>query len=214
MRFERLRMSAFLNAVTDFVFVADVPEKADVILVPGSRDPEPAELAAKLYLDGLAPRVLPSGRYTKEVGHFGGVRPDAAARYPGPYDTEWAYQRDILLRAGVPDGAILREDRATYTWENAQRSRRVCDEAGLEVRTALLACKPFHARRALLYYQAAFPETRLLVCPCAYPGLQRNDWTDTPEGRKTVLGEVRRLGDQVNEVLEDALAALPEENDE
>ena len=27
----------FINAVTDFVFAADEPEKADVILIPGSR---------------------------------------------------------------------------------------------------------------------------------------------------------------------------------
>ena len=27
----------FIRAVTDFVFVSDAPEKADVILIPGSR---------------------------------------------------------------------------------------------------------------------------------------------------------------------------------
>ena len=114
----------------------------------------------------------------------------------------------VLLEDGVPDSAILREDQATFTWDNARKSRQVTDAAGLDIRRAILCCKGCHARRALLYYQAAFPGTRFLVCPARCPGLNPEDWFLTPLGRETVLGEVQRLGGQIVEVF----AGMLEEN--
>ena len=183
----------YIRAVTDLVFVQDAPEAGDVILIPGSLHEEHVLLAAKLYRAGYAPWVLPSGRHAIGLDRFEG---DPA------FDSEWAWMRSLLMANGVPDTAILREDRATYTWENAQFSRRVTDVMGLQVRKALLCCRAFHAARAQLYYQAAFPEARLLVCPAPVPGFSRDDWFLTPQSRACILGEVRRLGDQVNEVFE------------
>ena len=59
-----------------------------------------------------------------------------------------------------------------------------------------------------MYYQAAFPGTRFLVCPARCPGLNPEDWFLTPLGRETVLGEVQRLGGQIVEVF----AGMLEEN--
>lgn len=96
----------------------------------------------------------------------------------------------------------MREDQARYTWDNALRSRAVTDAMGLTVRQALLCVKPSHARRAQLYYQAAYPEARILVCPADMPGQNRDDWYRSAAGRARVLGEVRRLGGQISEVFE------------
>ncbi|MBQ3156258.1 MAG: YdcF family protein [Clostridia bacterium] len=192
----------FIRAVTEFIFVEDQPEQADVILVPGSRKIENAIRAAALYRAGYAPYVLPSGRYATTYGRFLGVPERYQAEYPDAYETEWAFLRAVLRKHGVPDSAILREDQATYTWENAQKSRDVLQTAGLPCDTAILCCHAFHARRALLYYQAAMPKTRFLVCPAPTPGYTREDWFLTPKGRDRVLGEVQRLGSQVNEVFE------------
>ncbi len=192
----------FIRAVTEFIFVEDQPEQADVILVPGSRKIENAIRAAALYRAGYAPYVLPSGRYATTYGRFLGVPERYQAEYPDAYETEWAFLRAVLRKHGVPDSAILREDQATYTWENAQKSRDVLQMAGLPCDTAILCCHAFHARRALLYYQAAMPKTRFLVCPAPTPGYTREDWFLTPKGRSRVLGEVQRLGSQVNEVFE------------
>ena len=54
----------FIQAVNEFIFVEDQPEKADVIFVPGSRKIENAIRAAELYKAGYAPYVLPSGRFS------------------------------------------------------------------------------------------------------------------------------------------------------
>ena len=200
-----LGAARYIGAVTDFVFVEDEPGQADVIFVPGASRPEHALRAAELYNAGFAPYVLPSGGFPKTVGHFQGVKEMFRAEYPGAFGTEWAFLREVLMRRGVPEEAILREDKATYTWENAQLSRRVTDGMGITVRTAILCCKSFHARRALLYYQAAYPETRFLVCPAQLPGYGREDWYLTEKGRTVVMGEVARLGDQVREVFEGML---------
>lgn len=192
----------FIRAVTEFIFVQDAPEKADVILIPGSRKTEHAIRAAELYRAGYAPYVLPSGRYSTVKGCFGEIPERYRAEYPGRYETEWDFLRTVLMKHGVPEKAILREDQATYTWENALRSREVLASAGVKAETAILCCHAFHARRALLYYQAAMPDTRFIVCPTATPGYTREDWHLTPKGRDRVLGEVARLGSQVREVFD------------
>ncbi len=199
----------FIRAVSDFIFVKDEPAPADVIFIPGNSSPEHALHAAALYHQGYAPYLLPSGRYSKVVGHFAGVAPAWQHVYSGDYETEWAYLRDVLLRAGVPDQAILKEDQATYTWDNAVQSRKVTDRMGLQVQRAILCCRCMHARRALMYYQAAYPEAQILTCPVDIPGFSRSDWYLTREGQDAILGEVRRLGDQVNEVFAMMLEQKP-----
>jgi len=208
---DKLTMGAegFIRAVTEFIYVEHAPKKAEVIFVPGAARPEHALRAAELYHAGYAPYILPSGRYSITAGKFLGVKEAFREDYAGEYETEWAFLREVLLRAGVPDSAILREDQATYTWDNALKSRAVTDGLGLQIRRAILCCKPFHARRALMYYQAAYPQTEFLVCPCRMPGYGREEWFRTEKGRSLVLGEVRRLGDQVNEVFEMMLQQKP-----
>lgn len=188
--------ASFFLAVTELVFVSDPPEQADILLVPGSSHEGTVRLAAELYRRGLAPLVLPSGLYAMGRDSF---------RIP-PWPSECDWMCGILREEGVPEVALLREDRARCTWDNARFSREVCDRAGLRIRKALICCRPFHARRARLYYQWAFPEARLLCVPCREAGVDREDWHLTPEGRRRVLGELRRLGDQINLQLEELIA--------
>ena len=186
------QLQPFFDAVTKLVFVSGAPEKADAVFIPGSSHPEPVRLAARIYRAGYTPVIIPSGRFGIQRDGFG---------IPG-YDTEADWMCDVLRREGVPDSAILPEKNATFTWENARFSRRLCDENGLMIRRGLLCCRPFHARRALLYYQAAFPEAEWSACAASEEGVNAEDWFLSPEGRSRVLGELRRLGDQINEQLE------------
>ena len=110
--------------------------------------------------------------------------------------------RHLLISFGVPDSRILREDKATFTWENATFSRKVTDSMGLQVQRAILCCRSYHARRALFYYQAAYPDTEILTVPAVVPSIGPDNWYLTEEGRHTVLGEVRRMGSQVQEIFD------------
>lgn len=184
-----------LDEYTKFIFLEDEPEHADIIFLPGSDQGALALRAAQLWKAGYAPVILPSGRYGKLAGKFTG---DPA------YHTEWEYLHHLLREQGVPDEAVWKEDRATFTYENALRSREVTDAAGLKVRKALLCCQAYHARRASLYYQACFPEARILVCPVETKGINRENWYQSEEGIQLVLTEVKHCGSQFGEVVRKA----------
>lgn len=182
----------FMEEIEKFIFAENEPEKADIIFVPGNGYPQMAERAAKLYSNGYAPFVLPSGRFSIVMEGFSGVKGDRE-RYCGEYRTEWEFLQDVLMKNGVPREAILKEDRATYTYENALYSRQVTDAAGIHVKKAILCCKSYHARRSLMYYQHVFPETRFLVVPSVADGISKENWRETEEGADAVLGEVSRI---------------------
>ena len=182
----------FLKKTKEFIFVENKPEKADIIFVPGNGYPQMAEKAAELYREGYAPVVLPSGKYSITTGRFSGVL-SGAEKYHGSYETEWKFLRDVLVKNGVKPEDILREDRATYTYENALFSREVTEKAGLSVKKAILCCKSHHARRVLMYFQYVYPETEFLVCPSFPDGITRSNWNHTELGVDAVTGEVTRI---------------------
>ena len=198
-------MLEWIRDVTDFIFLEDAPKPADVIFVPGNSHAEPSELAAQLYAQGLAPRVLPSGRYAIGRGEFAG-QTSGAHTYVGRFETEWAFMRHVLLQNGVPDTAILREDEATYTYQNAIYSRRRTDAERILVRRALLCCMPQHARRAKMYYETLYPDAELLVCPVQCASVTRENWMREPEGIDAVLGELERCGAQFHDIMRELLA--------
>lgn len=191
---------AFLDQITEFVFAEHKLEQADIIFIPGSGHPQLAEEAARLYHQGWAPWILPSGRYSITTGKFSGVL-DKQECYQGSYETEWVFLSQVLQEKGVPGTAILKEDRATYTYENAIYSRQVTDGMGLEIKKAILCSKPYHARRCLLYYQLLYPDTRFMVYPIKDSKIQRDNWFLTEEGTRLVFGELERMGTQFHEIM-------------
>lgn len=197
-------MLKWIEDITDFIFLEDQPQKADVIFIPGNGHAEPSELAAQLYREGFAPYVLPSGRYAIGTSGFAGQK-SGARRYEGEFETEWAYMRHILLENGVPERAILREDEATYTYQNAINSRRRTDEQSLNVRRAILCCMPVHARRARMYYETLFPDAELFVCPVKGADITRSNWMHEPVGIDRVLGEMERCGGQFHDILKELM---------
>lgn len=182
----------FLEEIENFIFMEDQPEQADIIFVPGNGYPYMAENAAMLYAEGMAPVILPSGKYSISSGKFSGVIGEEE-RYNGDYRTEWEFLKDVLVKNGVPESAVLREDEATFTWQNALFSRRVTDLNGINVRKAILCCKNYHARRAFMYYQRAYPETEFLVCPCSVDGITKENWKQTQHGIDEVMAEIKRI---------------------
>ncbi len=191
---------AFLDQITEFVFAEHKLERADIIFIPGSGHPQLAEEAARLYHQGWAPWILPSGRYSITTGKFSGVL-DKQECYQGSYETEWDFLSQVLQEKGVPGTAILKEDRATYTYENAIYSRQVTDGMGLEIKKAILCSKPYHARRCLLYYQLLYPDTKFMVYPIKDSKIQRDNWFLTEEGTRLVFGELERMGTQFHEIM-------------
>ena len=99
----------------------------------------------------------------------------------------------LHLANGVPEEAILRENQATFTYENAIFSRQVTDLHKIHVKKAILCCKTYHARRSLMYYQLLYPETVIMVCPACPDGITRENWRETETGVEAVTGEIDRI---------------------
>ena len=193
-------MLKWIRDITDFIFLEDAPAPADIIFVPGNGHALPSELAAHLYTSGYAPYVLPSGRYAIGTSGFAGQK-SGLRIYEGEFDTEWSFMRQILMENGVPEHAILREDEATYTYQNAIFSRKRTDEMGLTISRAIICCMPVHARRARMYYETLYPHAELLVCPAKGADVTRDNWTQSESGIDTVLGEMERCGGQFHAIL-------------
>lgn len=167
------------DCITDFIFVETPLEPADVILVPGGSIPQLMERAAELYHQGLAPYILPSGGKNSKLD-----------------TTEWEFLRSIGLKLGVPENAILKEDRASNTFENARFSWLELQSRGIEVKKAILVCKSFHARRALLTYQVEFPrDVEFFVNPVPdRNGTTRDNWFVSERRIELVMTEVTKIG--------------------
>lgn len=117
-----------------------VPQKADTILVLGCQvfgsSPSWAlrfrlEKARELYNQGYAPAIIVSGGQGKNE-----AKPEAEV------------MKDWLVSHGVPEKAILSEDRSTSTYENLEYSKRIMERNGMK--STVIVSSDFHMFRALL----------------------------------------------------------------
>lgn len=205
----------FYDYLTEFIFVENKPEPADIIFVPGGPYPDSARHAARLYKEGYAPYVMPSGKHSilkdrlelpEELWEELEIDAEKSDQKSIPMLrerilTESDYLCEVMRQAGVPEQALIPEDQATYTYENAIYSRKKLDAMGIFIKKAILCCQAFHARRSLLYYQEQFPDTEFLVCPVVTKGISRDTWHKSELGIETVLGEVERCGGQFHEIM-------------
>lgn len=184
-----------ISDITNFIFVSDAPEKVDAIFLPGGSHPEQPEYAAELYHQGYTKWLIPSGGISVKHDKWPGVRSKADA-YNGNYQSDCEFFTDVFLKNGVPVSAIIGEDKSGHTRDNAFFSRKVIDEKGVNIKTALIVCKAFHARRCLMLYQMAFPNTNIKVCPVHCYNITKDNWYKSEAGIDRVLGELARCGNQ------------------
>lgn len=196
-----------LNDITEFIFVEDSVNEitdADIIFIPGSSKYQLPELGSRLYSQGLAKTLLPSGRYSSKNNKFS-IENTKDTRYEGIYETEWDFCKHVLMKNGVPEKQILKEDESTNTYENALFSKKVLDENNIKIKKAILVCQAFHARRVLMTYSVVFPNVDFYVCPIDTQGVNKNNWFENEYGIKRVLGEVEKCGKYFNVYLNELL---------
>ena len=184
-----------IKDITNFIFVEDEPQKVDAIFLPGGSHPEQPEYAVELYRKGYAKWLVPSGGVSVKRDKWPGVRSKADI-YNGDYQSDCDFFTDVFIKNGVPSDVIVGEDKSGHTRDNAFLSRKVVDENELEIKTAIIVCKAFHARRCLMLYQMAFPNTAFYVCPVVCMGITKDNWYKSEQGIDRVLGELARCGNQ------------------
>ena len=184
-----------ITDISNFIFISDTPIKSDAMFLPDGSHPEQPEYAAELYKQGLAKWILPSGGVSVKRDKWPGVRSKADV-YNGDYKTDCDFFTDVLMKNGVPAQAIIGEGESGHTRDNAFLSRKAVDEMGIEIKTAIIVCKAFHARRCLMLYQMAFPDVSFAVCPVSCYNITKDNWYKTDEGIDRVMGELARCGNQ------------------
>lgn len=184
-----------ITDITNFIFVSDEPEKVDAIFLPGGSHPKQPEYAAELYHRGYAKRVIPSGGISVKRDKWPGVR-SKADLYNGNYQSDCEFFTDVLLKNGVPSSAIIEEDKSGHTRDNAFLSRKVVDKRDVDIKTAMIVCKAFHARRCLMLYQMAFPDADIIICPVHCYNITKDNWYKSETGIDRVFGELARCGNQ------------------
>ena len=194
-----------MDDIADFIFVSDKPRPSDLIVVPGTLHSAWAlcRRAGGLYFSHFAPRILVTGRFSQQFSSFDEEIDAVFGRHPGCEEasgpvraedsrTEADFLRRILIHMGVPEGAVLSEDRSVNTFANAYNAAAMLEESGIPRASMLLCPKPYHARRALMTFQHAFPSARVLVCPADISALNKCNWSSTREGYLRILGEMKK----------------------
>ena len=134
----------------DYHHVNHKLEKADCILVLGSHDLRVADRGAELYLQGFAPVLIFSGglgNFTQ--GHWDEPEADKFAK--------------IAVSHGVPEEAILIENKSTNTGENIRFTKELLKSKGLDPESFIVVQKPYMERRSFATFKKNWPEKNLMV---------------------------------------------------
>ena len=128
--------------------------RADVVLVFGNSIPYTAELAAKLYNDGLCKKILFSGG----VGHSTSLlRENAKLKYslPNIEDKSEAFiLAEIAKRYGnVPSEDILIEEESSNSGENASFSLKILEKQNISYNNVILIQDPLLQLRSFATIQ-------------------------------------------------------------
>ena len=136
--------------VWDYHHLNQKLEKADCILVLGSRDIRVAERGVQLFLDGYAPLIIFSGglgSLTKNIW----LEPEA---------DKFA---EVAVKMGVPKDKILIENKSTNTGENILFTKKMLSERNINPKKFILVQKPYMERRAYATFRKLWPEKKCVV---------------------------------------------------
>ncbi len=173
------------QCISDFIFVETDVYPSDLILIPGSDCPELAVRAAELYKAGFGPIILISGGHNSKI-------PD--------YPSESEFLSSIVFSKGISRDAVILENKARNTFENAVLSWEIIDKQVLNPKRCILVCKGYHSRRALLTYRARFP-ANIEFCISTvedYKKINKQNWFLNDIGIETVTTEVVKIGKYFN----------------
>lgn len=188
-----LGVYAFLN-IGRFLAAEDPLQRSDAIFVfAGTKVERPLE-AADLYREGYAPRIVVT-RAVVEQATFDlerrGIR----------IATEYDLNREVLLRVGVPEAALVSP---RFIHDNTAEEARTLRELAVQHnwRRVILVTSKYHLRRAKLAAQRQLRGTNVEVLA---RGSRYDD--STPARWWTRRGDIRWLATEVPKLIAYALGA-------
>jgi uncharacterized SAM-binding protein YcdF (DUF218 family) len=155
--------------------------KSDVILALGSHDLRVAERAAEVYLEGWAPLLVCSGG----LGNLtSGIWTESEA-------DQFAA---IAIKMGVPESAVLVENRSTNTGENIIFTDRLLKEKSIAPHSFIVVQKPYMERRSYATFKKHWPDKNVVITS---PLISFEDYptADIPVDRviEIMVGDLQRI---------------------
>lgn len=143
-----------INTLWQYMRLDHQPEKSDCIFCMCSNDIRVAEYAAKLYLEGYAPKLVFSGgvgRFTE--GLFNRSEAEAFAQ--------------VASDMGVPSEDMILETESTNSGENILYTAALFEQLAYQPKHFILVQKPYMARRAFATFAKQWPNTFSNVVSCS-----------------------------------------------
>ena len=155
------------------------PKKADLAFVFGTMSVTPALIAANLFQEKVVSAIVLTGGINRQTG-----RPEAKSHL------------EAVLARNVPRKRILIENRSTNTMENVTLTRPVLERRRelIPSQTLVAVTKWYHSRRALMTLKRFLPPGySFYVSSYESSEIRRDNWWQTPIGRRCVLHEWRSI---------------------
>lgn len=177
-----------LTHMADSLIVSDALEKADRIVVLSGDVTSRCQVAAELFLQGWAPRILVTRSYYPDEAK-------ALKRY-GIRELEYHEKCLAILRFNqVPEQAI--EVLEGYNASTADEARTLWHYLrGQDVKRLLVVTSNFHTRRSRLLFQRVFRGTEIQVSMQATPPnflFDPKAWWTRRKDRQVLLLEYQKL---------------------
>ncbi|GGF58821.1 hypothetical protein GCM10010912_00020 [Paenibacillus albidus] len=167
-----LLLTVFLTAGS-FLSLNESPQQADVIIVL-SGGPGRMEAAAKLYEAGYAPYLLLSNG-EEAISRSGDMR-------------------ETALALGIPEKAIVTENEALSTYQNAELTLPIMQEH--KFTSAIVVSSDFHMRRVKFNFERVYKKSGIELTYVGSPsGYNAKRWWSGSYSRETTFNEyVKMIG--------------------
>jgi hypothetical protein len=176
------------NELYDYLSEEDVPEKADIIFVFGSKTTFRAEKAISLYEKGYAPKIVLSGR--------------SPVYEEKPSISEAEALAEFVVSKGVPQDAIVTEKESISVPDNIKRSLTLLEKENIPHQKVILVNSPFSQRRGWAHFQKMSDEGTKLFrvnTDTVSEQFSRNGWYKNETGVKVIIKEF--FGLRVSEMI-------------
>jgi len=159
-----------------YLYYKDELKPADVIVILAGEKTERVEYGAKLFKEGWArkDRIILSGG-------------------PVVWKYTWAsLMKEQALHLGVPDKAILLEEKSSSTEENARYTKEILDKHGYK--TCILVTSPYHSKRASkIFTKIMGDKIKIISAPVDNSWFRFEQWWERKRDRAAVLREYSKL---------------------
>ena len=168
-----------IKILWDYMNLKQQPKKSDCIIVLGCSDTSLVDIAVDLYCKKYSDKIIFCGGFGKITKNIWN-------------ETEADKFAKLALEKGIPKESIYIENKSTNTGDNFRFAKNLMQDAGLNIQTCLIVCKPYDVRRNDATFRKILPAmdgifvTSGISCK-EYYKTHSKEWIDV------LVGDIQRM---------------------